>query len=68
MLPGFGGSASKAGACIQYEFELKSGQVNDLTITPANSSDSKDALATMGFSSERRSDNTRPRILCSKIL
>ncbi len=48
MLPGFGGSASEAGACIQYEFELKTGQINDLTITPANRPDSKDALATMG--------------------
>jgi hypothetical protein len=47
MLPGFGGSASKAGACIQYEFDIKSGHVNDLTITPANRPDSKDALATM---------------------
>lgn len=47
VLPGFGGSASKAGACIQYEFEIKSGHVNDLTITPANRPDSKDALATM---------------------
>jgi hypothetical protein len=48
MLPGFGGSASEAGACIQYEFELKTGQINDLTITPANRPDSIDALATMG--------------------
>jgi len=48
MLPGFGGSASEAGACIQYEFELKTGQINDLRITPANCPDSKDALATMG--------------------
>jgi hypothetical protein len=48
MLPGFGGNASKAGACIQYEFELKTGQINDLTITPANRPDSKDALATLG--------------------
>ena len=47
MLPGFGGSASNAGACIQYEFEIKTGHVNDLTITPANRPDSKDALATM---------------------
>jgi hypothetical protein len=47
ILPGFGGNASKAGACIQYEFEIKSGHVNDLTITPANRPDSKDALATM---------------------
>jgi hypothetical protein len=47
VLPGFGGSASKSGACIQYEFEIKTGHVNDLTITPANRPDSKDALATM---------------------
>jgi hypothetical protein len=47
ILPGFGGGASKSGACIQYEFEIKSGHVNDLTITPANRPDSKDALATM---------------------
>ena len=47
-LPGFGGSASEAAACIQYEFEIKTGQTNDLTITPANRPDSKDALATMG--------------------
>lgn len=46
-LPGFGGSASKSGACIQYEFEIKSGKVNDLTITPANRPDTKDALATI---------------------
>jgi len=46
-LQGFGGSASKAGTSIQYEFEIKSGQVNDLTINPGNSSDSKYALATM---------------------
>ncbi len=48
MLPGFGGSASEAGACIQYEFELKTGQITDLTITPANRPDSTDALATKG--------------------
>ena len=46
-LQGFGGSASKAGTSIQYEFEIKSGQVNDLTINPGNSSDSKYALATL---------------------
>jgi len=46
-LPGFGGSASEAGACIQYEFEIKSGQVSDLAITPANRPDAKDALVSM---------------------
>ena len=46
-LPGFGGSASDAGACIQYEFDIKTGQVNDLSITPANGSDLKNALSTL---------------------
>jgi len=46
-LPGFGGSASEAGACVQYEFDIKTGYVNDLSITPANSSDSKNALSTL---------------------
>ncbi len=46
-LPGFGGSASEAGVCLQYEFDIKTGYVNDLDITPANSSDSKNALATI---------------------
>lgn len=42
-LPGFGGSASAASACIQYEFDLKSGSVMDLSLTPGNRPDSKDA-------------------------
>jgi hypothetical protein len=46
-LPGFGGSASKAGVCIQYEFDLKSGDVNDLAITAANRPDSKDSSETI---------------------
>jgi hypothetical protein len=46
-LPGFGGSASKAGACVQYEFDIKTGHVNDLAITPANWADSKNALSTI---------------------
>lgn len=47
FFPGFGGTASKAGACIQYDFELKAGVVNDLTLTQAKSSDSKYALDRM---------------------
>ena len=42
-LPGFGGSASPASACIQYEFDMKSGSVMDLDLTPGNRPDSKDA-------------------------
>ncbi|MDF1550939.1 MAG: IS4 family transposase [Bacteroidales bacterium] len=47
QLPGFGGSASKAGVCIQYEFDIKAGQVNDLTITAANRPDSRDTKETI---------------------
>jgi hypothetical protein len=46
-LPGFGGCASEAGACIQYEFDIKSGYVNDLAITPAKRPDVKDSLETI---------------------
>jgi hypothetical protein len=47
QLPGSGGSASKAGVCIQYEFDVKSGKILDLTITPANRPDYVDARDTM---------------------
>jgi len=41
---GFGGEkASASGACIQYEFDLKTGKVLDLEITDAKSSDAKNA-------------------------
>jgi len=44
FLPGFGGNASEASACIQYEFDLKSGKIIDLELTPGKRPDSKDAL------------------------
>jgi len=46
-LPGSGGSASKAGACLQFEFDLKSGSILDLTLTPANRPDVTDAKEMM---------------------
>jgi hypothetical protein len=46
-LPGFGGCASKSGVCIQYEFNIKSGEVNDLSIHPAKRPDNKDAIQTI---------------------
>lgn len=46
-LPGFGGGSSKAGTSIQYEFELKTGQVSDISINSAKTSDSKYAWARM---------------------
>lgn len=45
-LAGFGGCASKAGVSIQYELDLKSGEVNDLSIHPAKRPDNKDAVQT----------------------
>jgi len=48
-LPGFGGCASNAGVCIQYEFNVKSGEVNDLSIHPAKRPDNKDAMQTIGL-------------------
>jgi hypothetical protein len=43
ILPGSGGCASKAGACIQFEFDLKKGSIIQLDITPANRPDNKEA-------------------------
>lgn len=43
-LPGSGGSASKAGACIQFEFDFKSGQINHLGVTESSRPDVKDAV------------------------
>lgn len=45
-LPGFGGVSSKSAACIQYEYDIKTGTILDLNITPANKPDSKDARET----------------------
>jgi hypothetical protein len=47
QLPGSGGNASKAGVCIQYEFDIKSGQVNDLSIGAANCNDTTDTRRTI---------------------
>jgi hypothetical protein len=43
-LPGSGGSGSKAGACLQFEFDLKSGHITDLNLTASNRPDVKDAV------------------------
>jgi len=43
-LAGSGGVASKAGACLQFEYDLKSGHIIDLNLTPANRPDVKDAV------------------------
>jgi hypothetical protein len=43
-LPGSGGAASKAGACLQLEYDLKSGSIIDLNLTAANRPDVSDAV------------------------
>lgn len=45
-MPGFGGVSSKSATCIQYEYDLKTGSMLDLNITPANRPDTKDASET----------------------
>jgi hypothetical protein len=40
-LPGSGGSASKSGIGIQYEFDLKSGNISEVNINPSRDPDSK---------------------------
>ena len=42
-LPGTGGSASKAEACLQFEYDIKSGSISDLNLTAANKPDVSDA-------------------------
>lgn len=44
QLPGPGGAASKAGACLQFEYDLKSGRIIDLNLTAANRPDVRDAV------------------------
>jgi len=46
LMAGFGGVSSKSAACIQYEYDLKTGSIHDLTITPANRPDTRDAQDT----------------------
>ena len=42
-LPGTGGAASESGACIQFEYDIKSGSITDLSLTAANKPDNRDA-------------------------
>jgi len=41
-LPGSGGNASKAGACLQLELDIKEGRMLDLTLTPGSRPDIKE--------------------------
>jgi len=44
-LPGSGGSSSEAGVSIQFEYDLKTGKINDIDIAPQNRNDTIDAEA-----------------------
>jgi len=44
-LPGSGGSGSEAGVSIQFEYDLKTGKINDIDIAPQNRNDTIDAEA-----------------------
>jgi hypothetical protein len=52
ILPGSGGSASKAGACIQFEYDLKTGSIIQLDITPGNRPDKREATEVLNDVSE----------------
>jgi len=45
--PGSGGSASKAAIRIQFEYDFKTGKINDLSLHPFNSQDSTNAHQTV---------------------
>jgi hypothetical protein len=60
IMPGFGGVSSKSAACIQYEYDLKTGSIHDLNITPANRPDTRDAQDTQ--------DNIMPKDLVIRDL
>jgi hypothetical protein len=50
--PGSGGSASTAAMRIQYEYDLLSGRINDLSLHAFNDQDHKDSLATVELTRE----------------
>jgi len=45
-MAGFGGVSSTSAVSIQFEYDLKSGSILDLNITPGNRPDAKDAVET----------------------
>jgi hypothetical protein len=50
--PGSGGSGSKAAIRIQFEYDLLSGRINDLSINPFNQQDAKNSITTMELTNE----------------
>ena len=45
--PGSGGSGSKASVRIQFEYDIKKGTINDLSLNAFNDQDAKNAMATV---------------------
>ena len=60
IMPGFGGVSSKSAACIQYEYDIKTGSIHDLNITRANRPDTRDA--------QESQDNIKPKDLVIRDL
>jgi len=52
VYPGSGGSGSKASVRIQFEYDVLSGSINDLSLNAFNNQDAKDSLATIELTSE----------------
>ncbi|MFZ2634701.1 MAG: IS4 family transposase [Desulfosalsimonadaceae bacterium] len=50
--PGSGGSGSKASVRIQFEYDLLSGSINDLSVNAFNEQDAKNSLATIELTRE----------------
>jgi hypothetical protein len=50
--PGSGGGGSKASIRIQFEYDILTGQINDLSVNPFNKQDAKDSLATLELTQE----------------
>ena len=45
--PGSGGSGSDASVRIQFEYDILSGKINDLSLNSFNDQDAKDSVATI---------------------
>lgn len=50
--PGSGGSGSKASVRIQFEYDILSGEINDLSLNAFNDQDAKDSVATIELTKE----------------
>jgi len=51
--PGSGGRGSKASVRIQFEYDILSGEITDLSLNAFNDQDAKDSVATMELTKQR---------------